>query len=80
MGQNTLRKCLKAVSSVSISLLLVSCGSSRPIPRPSATLDVYFTEEDFYIIVERGSYNAIAVRYNINPLIDNHELDTGKLD
>ena len=58
---------------LAVSVILIHCAgcASRPLPTPMATVDIYMTDEGFFVITERGSDESIAYRFNvteINPI------------
>jgi len=55
------------VIAVAASIILMLCSgcATRSMPQPTATVDIYMTEEGFLVITERGSNESVAYRFNI---------------
>lgn len=51
---------------------LIGCQSTPPpfskVPRPTVTMDVYVTDQGFFVITERGSDESMAVRFNVDEI------------
>ena len=54
-------------------LLLAGCATHH---RPVATVDIYCTEEGFFVIAERGKTESIAYRFNIAEVYEKQEPKT----
>ena len=55
---------------IAVSVILIHCAgcASRPLPTPMETVDIYVTDEGFFVITERGSDESIAYRFNVEEI------------
>jgi len=60
---------------LAVSVILIHCAgcAARPLPKPMATVDIYVTDEGFFVITERGTETSIAYRFNVEEI---HPIET----
>ena len=55
-----------------LCLLLVGCSHTEP-PAVTFVLDVYVTDEGFFVVTKRGSDDSMAIRFNANEILRTDE-------
>ena len=58
---------ITALSLFALLFLFLGCAA-RSMPQPMGTVDIYMTDEGFFVITERGSNESIAYRFNVTTL------------